>query len=154
MLSITAANRADIRVVEELVHDLKAIPEHVREKAAETLGELGDSRAVTALVEALLTDESVYVRERAAYALGRLGDGRASEPLIQALRDQSEYVRREVVQALGKLGYYRVVEPLIEAILQDESACVRERAAEIVETLIEALKKIRQRYVHEAVEGA
>ena len=45
-MSITAANRADIRVVEGLVHDLKAIPEHVREKAAEVLGELGDSRAV------------------------------------------------------------------------------------------------------------
>ena len=60
-------------------------PGSVREQAALTLGALGDTRAVPALIDAL---DYGYLsgRRRAAEALGMLKDRRAIEPLITALR--------------------------------------------------------------------
>lgn len=139
-----AVKMADVITVKALVQALKDRSEHVREKAAEDLGELGDSRAIKPLIEALRKDQSVHVRQRAAYALGQLGDAQASGPLVQALEDKSPSVRREAVEALGRLGYFSVVAPLIQAIVQDESTSVRERAGEVLENLIETLTKVRE----------
>ena len=55
-----------------------------RLKAAHALGELGDRRAVPALVH-VLTDPQRNVREEAMDALGRLGDDRAVGPLTRVL---------------------------------------------------------------------
>ena len=130
----------------------------VRRNVAGALGEIGDTRAVEALIEALkdrdesvrkntvealgeigdaravealieaLEYEAVVVRERAAWALGRIGDVSAVEALIEALNDRDESVREHAAWALISMGDMRAVEALIEA-LEYEAVVVRERAA-------------------------
>ena len=107
----------------------------VRMSMADTLGKIGDPRAVEPLISAL-GDEAV-VRSAATSALGKIGDPRAVEPLISALGDEDEGFRCEAAAALGEIGDPRAVEPLTRA-LEDESEWVRETAAE-------ALEKIRSK---------
>ena len=113
--------------------------------AAEALGEIGDTRAVEPLIQAL-KDKDYDVRRHAAEALGEIGDTRAVGPLLQALKDKDDAVRRygaealgevrrEAACALGKIKDARAVEPLIQA-LTDVVGEVRSAAAE-------ALGKIR-----------
>ncbi len=58
-----------------------------RRLAAETLGKIGDRRAVAPLIS-LLSDNHKWVRCAAARALGDLGDRRALGPLFKALLRQ------------------------------------------------------------------
>lgn len=145
----TAVRLADEFAVAAHIRHLMDRSQYVRERAAKDLGRLGDSRALTPLIEALLHDTSFSVRRSAAYALGTLGDARAVKTLIQALDDTSACVRTGAIEALGMLGYCSIIEPLVKALIDDESMGVRERATEVVETLIDALKAVRQ-HVYEA----
>ncbi|MGD0078568.1 MAG: HEAT repeat domain-containing protein [Sedimentisphaerales bacterium] len=86
-----------------------------RRSAAESLGELGDGRAVEPLI-ACLKDQDSYVRQRSAVALGKLGDAKAVGPLIACLKDENVDVRRSATEVLGKLGDERAVEPLKTAL--------------------------------------
>jgi HEAT repeat protein len=95
--------------------------------AAESLGKLGDERAVEPLI-ALLNDEVPNVRRMVAWSLGVISDDRAVEPLIAALNDGVPNVRRVSVEALATTGDERVVEPLI-ATLRDPELNVRRSAA-------------------------
>jgi HEAT repeat protein len=90
--------------------------------AAQTLGTVGDARAIVPLLEAL-TDEHGPVRQAAAEALARLAETlgkrpgpHAIEPLLEALEIKDEHVRQAAARALGQLGDSRAVEPLIRAI--------------------------------------
>jgi HEAT repeat protein len=56
----------------------------VRDRAAEALGAIGDSRAIESLVKALV-DEDWWVRRGAAEAIDRIGDVKTADPLIHAL---------------------------------------------------------------------
>jgi len=76
----------------------------VRYWAAQALGQLGDDRAVEALIAVLEHDQDDDVRASVAYALGSLGDRRAIKPLVTALDDDSEEVRGWVAGALGAMG--------------------------------------------------
>lgn len=98
-----------------------------RWRAAEALGELGDSRAVRPLIEAL-EDEHVEVRWKAAKALGILDGREPVLPLIGSLEDDSLWVRMGAAWALGKIGDPRAVEPLIR-LLDDAKPRVRRMAA-------------------------
>ena len=62
------------------------------------LGEIGDSRAIEPLIQAL-KDKDKYIREWAADALGEIGNERAVEPLIEALKDEYSSVRWNAVWA-------------------------------------------------------
>ena len=87
------------------------------------LAQIGDSRAVDPIIEAL---ESDYQEPKpkghwwifggrhaqAARALGRLGDRRAVDCLKQALLSNSAIVRRNAAWALGEIGDPRAVAPL------------------------------------------
>jgi len=89
----------------------------VRAEAAHCLGEIGDTRAVEPLIQAL-SYRGKYgfywqVRMNAANALGEIGDARAVEPLIQALWDPQPQVQLSAANALGKIGDARAVKPLI-----------------------------------------
>jgi HEAT repeat protein len=82
------------------------------------LGQLGDRRAVPALLTLLHTEETdghSNIRAQAAEALGRLADPQAVEPLIAALADTDMDTHLEVLVALGRLMDRRAVEPLIAA---------------------------------------
>lgn len=98
-----------------------------RNIAAIALGNIGDTRAVPALIAAL-ADERIAVRVSAAGALGMLGDERAVDPLIRTLRDERATVRGEAAAALGRLGDIRAIPSLIH-LLRDEEADVLHRAS-------------------------
>ncbi len=72
--------------------------------AASALGNLGDARAVEALL-ALLESENSIVRESAALALGRRGEVRAVERLLPLLQDENVQVRRRAAQSLEQVGW-------------------------------------------------
>lgn len=113
--------RARGRDVETLLGDLKDERDStLRREAAQTLGRLGDRRAVDPLITAL-KDEDPGARMWATEALGNLRDARAVEPLISALKDEASNVRLEAAKALGKLGDARAVEPLIVAFEDEDS---------------------------------
>jgi hypothetical protein len=141
--------------LEPLIKALGDEDSWVGKSAAESLGKIGDKRAVEPLIKAL-GDKNRSVRKLAATALGEIGDKRAVEPLIKTLEDDYEYVRKAAATALGSIGDKRAVEPLIKSLgkgngsaaealgnigdkraveqlikaLEDEDSWVRQRAAE------------------------
>lgn len=75
----------------------------VRKSAAAALGDLGDTKAVELLIDAL-GDKCSDVLTAAADALAKLSDARAVNPLIMILCDESPDVRSAAATALNKLG--------------------------------------------------
>lgn len=73
-----------------------------QELAARILGELGDTRAVEPLIDAL-QNEYWLTRHWSAVSLGNLKDKRAVKSLTQALRDEHKEVRNMARRALDKL---------------------------------------------------
>ena len=98
-----------------------------RKNAAWALGAIGNSEAVTALIEAL-KDTDAGVREQVAWALGAIGDRRAVDGLVGALADSVAGVRKQAAWALGAIGDNRAVAGLMKA-LKDADAGVRKQAA-------------------------
>jgi len=91
-------------------------------RAAEELGNLGDLRAVGALVTGLNDDST---RHEAARSLGKLKSDEAVEPLISQLlsgvgkgsRDASDLdFLSTCASALGRIGCRRAVDPLISVL--------------------------------------
>ncbi len=115
------------RELEDLIRALGEGDNSARQRAAITLGNIGDPGAVEPLIKAL-DDEDSFVRDFAARALGSIGDPRAVDPLIRALRDASVLVRRSAAKALESIDNPVAVEPLIQS-LDDESVLVRRSAA-------------------------
>ena len=108
--------------LEPLIKALGDEDSWVGKSAAESLGKIGDKRAVEPLIKAL--GDKGIVHLSTAIALGKIGDKRAVEPLIKALGDKYEYVRNSAVDALGEIGDKRAVEPLIKALGdEDWRAC-------------------------------
>jgi len=95
---------------------LQAADWKTRWQAAQTLGELGDRRAVQALLDSL-DDSSHWVRIVAAEALGQIGDQEATKTLMITLDDDSVWVRRACVVALGQIGDERAIPPLVNRLL-------------------------------------
>lgn len=85
----------------------------VRYRAAFSLAEVGDARAVDPLL-GLLSHSQTRLRRRAVRALGRIGDVRAVEPLIALARsDPDWWVRMNAGRSLGQIGDVRAFETLI-----------------------------------------
>lgn len=111
--------------VDLLIATLEDVNHVTRCRAACTLREIGDRRAVKSLIAAL-DDEAWVVRRAAARALGTLGDGRAFEPLLATLQDDDKLVRVEAVIALTHLGDERAFDHLATIVRQlDEDDSVR-----------------------------
>lgn len=72
----------------------------IRIKAAESLGEIGDSRAVDPLI-IMIKDKDVEVCVAAVGALGKIKDVRKINPLIAAFGDRQKSIREKAVEALG-----------------------------------------------------
>lgn len=96
--------------------------------AVEALGEIGDTRALRALLRALEANDSA-VCVAAVDALCRVGDPQVVEPLIAALRHHNGHVRAAAIDALRRLDATTAVEPL-RALLRDPVWDVRRAAAE------------------------
>lgn len=92
------------KVVDVLIDALNDKTLYVREAAIQSLGKVGDKRAVHYLISAL-NDKSFAIRMRAIKALGEIGD----EPVVPFLKrtldnDADPYIRDEAVKALRKLN--------------------------------------------------
>lgn len=95
----------DPRALAPLLAVLADANRDVRWAAIEALGDLGDRRAVPALVEYLKRPEAYRWGKRlAASALGAIGDPAALEPLLGLLADEDPFVRRAAAMALLRLG--------------------------------------------------
>jgi HEAT repeat protein len=114
--SVSSSGLVDARnpQLQDLIARLQDKDAYERQRAAITLGNLGDAGAVEPLIRAL-KDEDLFVRNFAARSLGDLGDIRAVDPLIEAMGDSSLLVRRSAVEALGNIGDSKAVDPLIKA---------------------------------------
>lgn len=149
--------------VEPLINLLKDEKWRVRYISAETLGEIGDSKAVEPLIDSLndenngvrsnsiialveigkpsveplidiLDDNNWHMKWQAAEALGEIGDKKAIQPLIKILNNENPWVRKTAANALGSLGDECAVKPL-RALLDDNDSDVREAAAKAITKL-------------------
>ncbi len=109
--------------VEALVAAMRDERAAVRRRAVESLGQIGDARAVDPLLALLREEADAEVRASAAEALGRMPDG-VIGPLVSMLKDDSPELRRTAAEALSATGNWRAIEPLIGA-LKGERVSVR-----------------------------
>ncbi len=121
------------RAFPALITALKDLDDEVRAKAAAALGKLGDRRAVTYLLDHLLTDPAPFVRARIAGALGQFAGNEVIDRLVRALGDPAWWVRMRSVEALEQIGPTAET-PLIVA-LDDPDPEIRIRAAVALERL-------------------
>lgn len=121
------------RAFPALVVALKDLDDEVRAKSAAALGKLGDRRAVTYLLDHLLSDPAPFVRARIAGALGQFADNEVIDRLVRALGDPAWWVRMRSVEALEQIGAAAEA-PLLVA-LDDPDPEIRIRAAVALERL-------------------
>lgn len=118
----------------------------LRSAAAQSLGKIGDNRAIIPLMSILNNkNENYRLRLAVAESLGRLGDEYAVNPLIDILADEREksvYLKESAAKALGMLGDIRAIEPLID-ILESKRG-IRDKFNFLKEQIIEAIGRIGQ----------
>lgn len=115
---------------------------HERWQAIEILGELGDVRAVPALLQALADPQGTVRPCLAAQSLGRLGDPRALDALIEvAGQGGNEDLRLCAIKSLGLLRSERAVPVL----------ALRVREGDMLVAAAQALARIGTRDGAEAV---
>ncbi len=131
----------DPRVVEPVCRLLGDEDWWLRITACDTLGRLGDERALPHLFKALKDEEA---RWAAIDALARIGSVAALKPLAGLLRDRRQEVRLEVVRALSNFDDKRLL-PLLKNVKEkDPSSEVRTRAAEVLRDLAKRLGTKRE----------
>jgi HEAT repeat protein len=110
-------------------------PDHVRQVAVETLGLIGDKKALGLLMSTFrkTSHNEVAVRKAAAGALGQLGDKYAVEVLVAAVKDANERddIRQAAIVALGAIGDDRATAAIARVLANwKEYGALREAAAE------------------------
>jgi HEAT repeat protein len=155
---ITAMTELILKIfgIQPLKKVLKRESRELRVGVARALGEIGDARAVDALIEALKDEDSdVYWNSIDALVEITKKDLGVVDKLIKALRDEDSYVRGGIAKVLGNLGW----EPKSkeERVLYyiangDWGECVK-MGRVAVEFLIERLKD-RNSYVRRSVAEA
>jgi HEAT repeat protein len=127
LLSYPESELIEPDLVVRMLNTLKSVDPFVRAEAVQVLGEVGDSRALGALIAAL-RDDNVFVRAYAAEALGKLKDEKTAEALISLLKDEEIFVQFYAIEALAELKAERAVDALI-VVLQEGDPDVRAHAA-------------------------
>lgn len=100
--------------VDDLLRRLEDGDAEVRSDAAEALGIVGDTRALSPL-RTKLKDPDGEVRTNAAVALIRIGDEQLFPEVVKSLRHEDPRVVIGAAVALGRLADRRVVPNLVEA---------------------------------------
>ena len=106
-------------------------PKKTRLMAIESLGKIGDSSSIDALV-ALLNEEDKEIKMAACDALGIIKNAKAVGHLIRILQDKD--IRLTAIWALGNIGDKSAI-PALTTLLDDKDKYVSSNAAK-------ALKKI------------
>ena len=104
----------------------------VRMIAAETLGKIGDPRAVQPLIEAM---DDVDSGMACIEALSRIGHDDGLIPICRALSRPELAIRVEALAALRRMRDPRVVPVLEACVSQEPSRAVRLRAEEVLQTI-------------------
>jgi vesicle coat complex subunit len=115
--------------VEELIALLDDSDRQVRREAARALGEIGDARAIPALINKL-HDPAADMVEEAAEGLGRIPNPRSLNCLIELLQDERPLARKSAAIALGEMGDERAQEPLQKMLEHERDPVVFVAAAE------------------------
>jgi HEAT repeat protein len=110
--------------------------EILRERAAEALGKIKDSRAIEVLIAVALKDRDSVLRQRAAIALSEIDTHRATEAFIDALVAENSAVRANAADALVAIGA-PAVEPLISS-LKSSNSNMRWHAADVLDRIQDA----------------
>ncbi len=108
----------------------------VREAAADTLGKIGDMRAVEPLMARLQSDKDTGVKEHALKSLGLLGDPRPVDLFIDAIAIRP--LRVLAVEALEKIKDIEVLRPHIELftrLKQDRDGLISYNSGVILDKL-------------------
>ena len=101
---------------------------------ATTLGQIGDSAAVPALIQTL-SDGDNNIRGQVVWALGQIGDAAALDALVEVLNnDEVPKVRQHAVVALGQIGT-PVAVPVLREALNDEHKYVRFHADRVLKQI-------------------
>lgn len=123
-LEAEAGDYVDRLIRFSLRHPVPSVPP----MAAETLGKIGDKRAVEPLIQVLKSSSDPGLLEAAAEALGRLKDKRAVPALQSVLKTGTVAVRGKAVDALAELGGAKAVKALRSISVNDPSPGIREKA--------------------------
>jgi HEAT repeat protein len=135
----------DAKVVDVLIAALKDPDRAVREDATIALGQIGDPRAIDALIEAM---KDGVVKRHAIASLGMIGDPRALPPVLDALKgkgirqdgtptpgcivSEDAFIKEAAATALGQFRDPRVIPDLI-MLLKD--GVLREKASAALATI-------------------
>ncbi|MGF1523747.1 MAG: HEAT repeat domain-containing protein [Leptolyngbyaceae cyanobacterium] len=119
---------------------LRGQASNVRGSAAKALGQIGDERAVSGLLQAL-RDSNSSVYEEVVKALGKIGSEQAVPELLRALKT-SKY-RKCIAKALGQIADDLAISKLLDAIEDRDSNISKNDAAEA----------LGQSGVHKAIPG-
>jgi HEAT repeats/PBS lyase HEAT-like repeat len=135
----------DAKVVDALIAALKDPDRAVREDATIALGQIGDPRAIDALIEAM---KDGAVKRHAIASLGMIGDPRALPPVLDALKgkgirqdgtptpgcivSEDAFIKEAAATALGQFRDPRVIPDLI-MLLKD--GVLREKASAALATI-------------------
>jgi HEAT repeat protein len=114
--------------VESLIAELEDANSPSRREVANSLGRIGDARAIKPLLAAV-GDPDPNIRVAAVDALNGFRDPVVVAKLIEALKDPNKYVRAVAAAALGNAADTSAVEPLV-AVLTDDDWAVRKAAGE------------------------
>jgi HEAT repeat protein len=115
-----------------------------RKKAARELWREPDSKAVSVLATALLSDPDMEVRQVAASALGRLQVPARLDPLVKALQDKEPDVVCAAMTALRRVSDEQVVEGVVR-LLRHQNFSVRTGAAQTIDCIRWAPRDREQR---------
>ena len=88
--------------VKLLISSLREINKFTRERVAQTLGWIGDERAVNSLLWAL-KDEEPSVVSAAAWALGRIGNPSALSELQSLVNNENIDIRENAIEAVKRI---------------------------------------------------
>ncbi|HSS22469.1 MAG TPA: HEAT repeat domain-containing protein [Pyrinomonadaceae bacterium] len=137
----------DSKAVDRLIAKLPTGAD-VSKAAIQSLGKIGDARAVAPLIT-MLDDGDLNVQGLAIDALMKIGEDKANTPLIAKLKDDNPNIRKGAACALGTLGDVETVKRLcgkIEDGSNDEKKLAREALAGF------AINRFESGDVEEAVE--
>lgn len=134
--AVKALSQIGKDAVGPLISVLKADNDAKAPYIAEVLGNIGDTRAVSSLMDALRNSDSFhrpYFHVEARKALDKIGQTDI-EFFINMLDDKNKSVRLDTAEVMGRLDDKRAVKPLITA-LKDSNGDVRGAAAEALDRL-------------------